>query len=62
MLNIIIYYLITFTLIDINECSEETDGCDKICINTLGSYYCMCSVGFTLDADNHTCLGQSMII
>ena len=52
--------MINIDVVDINECSEETDGCDHICINTLGSYHCMCSDGFTLDSDNHTCHGLSI--
>ena len=53
--------LVTFTLLDINECLEGTDGCDQICSNTLGAYYCACSDGFTLDTDNHTCHGLCFV-
>ena len=43
---------------DINECLENINGCDEICMNTQGSYNCMCSDGFTLQSDNHTCHGM----
>ena len=52
------YIYDNFITIDINECSEDNGRCDQICNNTMGSYHCMCSDGFTLDSDNHTCLGQ----
>ncbi|TMW48734.1 hypothetical protein DOY81_006183 [Sarcophaga bullata] len=39
---------------DINECKEEKP-CDQTCINTLGSYYCKCREGFTLQADQQSC-------
>ena len=34
---------------DINECAEDTDGCDyhAYCTNTIGSYNCTCTVGYT---------------
>ena len=43
---------------DINECLENTNGCNEICMNTQGSYNCMYSDGFTLQSDNHTCHGM----
>ncbi|KAM7356371.1 epidermal growth factor-like protein slowdown isoform 1-T5 [Cochliomyia hominivorax] len=39
---------------DINECKEEKP-CDQTCINTVGSYYCKCREGFTLQADQQSC-------
>ena len=54
---LVLYVCIHFCVIDIDECSEETDKCHQICINTLGGYYCVCSDGFTLDSNNQTCHG-----
>ena len=48
--------------LDINECEEGTSRCDQICTNTDGSYVCSCRSGYYLDADNHTCSGQLMIL
>uniref|UniRef100_A0A6B2KZX8 EGF-like domain-containing protein n=1 Tax=Arcella intermedia TaxID=1963864 RepID=A0A6B2KZX8_9EUKA len=40
---------------DINECLQpELNNCVQGCINTPGSYYCQCYVGYKLDADG-TC-------
>ncbi|XP_037820017.1 uncharacterized protein LOC119609351 [Lucilia sericata] len=39
---------------DINECKEEKP-CDQTCINTVGSYYCKCREGFSLQADQQSC-------
>ena len=46
-----------FVHADTNECIEQTSGCDQICRNTPGSYYCECLVGYRLHTDNHTCNG-----
>ena len=40
-----------FTLTDRNECKEMPDPCfDRAqCINTKGSYFCRCPLGWTFD-------------
>lgn len=35
---------------DINECMTNNGGCSDVCINTIGGFYCACSVGTTLVA------------
>jgi hypothetical protein len=40
---------------DINECAANNGGCQQNCINTLGSYYCNCSSGYTLNTDGKSC-------
>ena len=44
---------------DINECSESSDNCTGVaqCENDVGSFYCTCPVGYTLDASTTTCDG-----
>ena len=44
----------TYTHADVDECSGAND-CQQICINTEGSYECMCEQGFMLDADGIKC-------
>ncbi len=34
--------------VDINECENNTGGCEQNCTNTIGSFYCNCSEGFSL--------------
>lgn len=41
------------TCIDIDECST-TYPCSQKCINTLGSYKCLCTEGYKLRPDNPT--------
>ncbi len=46
---------------DVDECSEdETErpaGCTHFCLNTIGSFECLCDFGYELDpADNATCV------
>ncbi len=48
--------------VDVNECTIDTDGCDDICVNEVGSYHCECNVGFELDEDNHGCSGQTVLM
>nr|XP_006818543.1 PREDICTED: fibrillin-3-like [Saccoglossus kowalevskii] len=40
---------------DVNECDVENGGCDHVCINTHGSYFCECHFGYFLQLDGHTC-------
>ena len=46
---------------DTNECQENISGCSQICTNNPGSYVCTCYIGYSLDADNHTCNGECCI-
>ena len=43
---------------DIDECLEETDLCDQVCVNTAGSYICQCNLRFRLNSDVLTCRGK----
>ncbi|KAH9505693.1 hypothetical protein Btru_055518 [Bulinus truncatus] len=41
---------------DVNECSKSSNGgCEQICNNTEGSYFCSCSEGYALDEDKRSC-------
>ena len=49
--------------VDVDECATNTDSCDSLgtCHNVVGSYYCTCPLGYTVDGFNcigdvHTCL------
>ncbi|XP_073528509.1 EGF-containing fibulin-like extracellular matrix protein 1 [Phyllobates terribilis] len=41
--------------IDIDECSISS-FCHHHCVNTLGSYYCQCNIGFQLAPNNYSCV------
>ena len=45
---------------DIDECAINIDGCDQICTNTNGSFYCSCNTGYRLNVDNKTCDGTKV--
>ena len=53
-----------------NECMTNNGGCEDICINTFGGYYCACSEGtvlepgpsITCDSKCHDILGYSLPI
>ena len=42
---------------DMNECEDSNNGCDGQCINTEGSYDCLCTNGRVWSADNRSCEG-----
>ena len=44
--------------IDIDECARGTGGCQHICNNIDGSYYCSCNDGYTLKSDGKYCTGK----
>ena len=43
-------------IIDINECTANTDGCAQVCNNTAGSYQCSCHSGYSLSSNERSCL------
>ena len=53
---------ISIVYLDINECSSGNGGCDQYCNNSIGSYECSCSIGFSLSSDRHNCSGLSPFI
>ena len=59
---VIIVYYIYFLYLEIDECATSTDDCEHDCVNTEGSFYCICDDGYRLNADNATCDGMSLII
>ncbi|CAL1268259.1 unnamed protein product [Larinioides sclopetarius] len=40
---------------DLDECSKRKDACDHECINTVGSFRCLCKDGYKLLEDGKTC-------
>ena len=40
---------------DINECKTNNANCAQQCVNTNGSYYCKCQLGYSRNPDNITC-------
>ena len=41
--------------VDFNECSDSNGGCQQNCTNVIGSYYCSCYDGYSLDGNYHSC-------
>ena len=55
-------YLRNLYLVDINECITEQSPCrnDQICVNSLGSYLCICSrVGYVDNTLREICEGNN---
>lgn len=47
--------------VDVNECLQPGLCENGLCVNTRGSYSCVCRVGFILDATHGICISQSVI-
>ena len=58
LINIVTYFLLSTACLDIDECKNNTSGCDHYCNNEIGSYNCECKKGYTLADDSHTCDGK----
>ena len=46
---------------DVDKCITEEHGCEQVCINTVGSYFCKCRRGYYLHQDGRTFLGRILI-
>ena len=44
--------------LDINECDSSNGGCSHRCVNTDGSFECVCPKGFKVQPDHLTCEGM----
>ena len=42
---------------DINECAVNNGDCEQLCNNSIGSYWCSCVTGYTLDTNYRNCSG-----
>ncbi|KAK7079934.1 Calcium ion binding, partial [Halocaridina rubra] len=40
--------------IDVNECEQNNGGCDQRCLNSPGSFSCLCNIGYDLFTENGT--------
>ncbi|KAJ1361772.1 Astacin (Peptidase M12A), partial [Parelaphostrongylus tenuis] len=40
---------------DLDECQTDNAGCEHVCQNRLGSYVCLCHIGYVLADDGHNC-------
>uniref|UniRef100_W5NB98 Latent-transforming growth factor beta-binding protein 1 n=1 Tax=Lepisosteus oculatus TaxID=7918 RepID=W5NB98_LEPOC len=47
--------------VDINECSQPGFCVNGDCVNTRGSYSCVCKQGYILDASHGICISQKVI-
>ncbi len=42
--------------LDQNECTNNP--CEQVCVNTDGSFFCLCNVGYALQEDGSSCEGD----
>ena len=41
-----------------DECAINNGGCEQMCNNTIGSFYCSCGSGYQLDENGMNCSGK----
>ena len=41
-----------------DECAINNGGCEQMCHNTIGSFFCTCVAGYQLDANGLNCTGK----
>ena len=46
-----------YIYIDVDECSDANGGCEHSCVNTVGSFSCICDNGYDLVNDTD-CVGE----
>lgn len=46
------------SLLAASECDVNNGGCEHNCTETVASYTCSCYPGYTLQEDEHTCIGK----
>ena len=51
-----------FLYTDVDECAQNTDGCEQMCTDTAGSYQCSCRDGYRLGRDGRRCEGECTYI
>ena len=45
---------------DMDECLADTDNCDHVCINTVGSFTCSCGPAYL--GTGNDCRGKSLCL
>ena len=40
---------------DDDECSNRTIICEQICVNEIGSFHCLCNIGYLLASNQVSC-------
>ena len=43
---------------DVNECLFGNGGCEQLCTNTIGSFFCTCQSGYSLQPNGVNCSGK----
>ena len=56
--HVLFTHMDTLFNLDIDECSDRTDGCSQIYTNTSGSFICVCNSGLQMDNNGVTCNGM----
>lgn len=53
--SVFVYQALEKATLDINECLEQTSGCEQLCSYTPWAFACQCFPGFSLKSDKTTC-------
>ena len=45
-------------LSDVDECLTANGGCQQLCNNTVGSFFCFCQIGYSIQQNGFNCSGK----
>ena len=54
-------YVSCHRTIDINECLTNNGGCQHTCVNTHGSFKCICPPGYKHQYGGKQCIGKAIL-
>jgi len=54
----IYWFIVVIYCLDIDECTENIDGCSNDCQNLEGTYICTCPEGFEVDSSKKNSIGK----
>ena len=43
---------------DVDECLTANGSCQQLCNNTVGSFFCACHIGYSLQLNGFNCSGK----
>ena len=52
--------LCIFFFVDVDECAKDLDDChsDAVCVNNIGSFFCVCDTGFKELKEGRLCVKE----
>lgn len=64
LLQVFVIYLSMLFLLDVDECASGNGMLCRNgqCVNTIGSFQCLCNDGYEVALDGRTCVGECFLL